>query len=106
MKIKVDTAFAGTLLIIAVVPLVAVYSIVYGATIAQLWLWFVVPTFQAPALNVPQAIGLGILVGFLTNDVSLKKDDRESYGLGASLLAIFGRPLTSLFFGWVLSFWL
>jgi hypothetical protein len=41
-------------------------TIFRGFVFMKLWLWFVVPTFAAAALNIPQAIGISLIVGFLT----------------------------------------
>lgn len=39
-----------------------------GWALAYLWLWFVVPFFGLPAMGIAQAIGLAIVVGFLTKE--------------------------------------
>ena len=50
---------------IASVIIVSIYSaILSGWAIAKLWGWFVVPTFHIPALTIPVAIGVSILIGY------------------------------------------
>ena len=38
-----------------------------GLALKMLWGWFMVPTFGLPTLSLAQAIGVGIMVGFLTH---------------------------------------
>ena len=39
-------------------------SVVNGITLSIIWGWFMVPIFGLPALNVPQAIAVTLVVGF------------------------------------------
>jgi len=42
-------------------------SVWEGFVFLKLWAWFVVPTFGLPMLTIPVAIGLALLIGFLTH---------------------------------------
>lgn len=76
-----------------------------GYVLSILWAWFVVAQFRdAPALSVPGAIGIALIVRYLTNDLRYEpnKDDEERkarivYGVVVSFVA----PLFALGFGWV-----
>lgn len=48
--------------------------ILSGYTLSTLWGWFVVPLFSLPALTIPYAIGLMIVVTFVFH----KKQDSDS----------------------------
>ena len=41
-------------------------TFVNGWALSMLWGWFVVPTFQMPDLRIVEAIGLAMIVSFLT----------------------------------------
>lgn len=53
-----------TLGIITVIILAPIWR---GYVFSQLWLWFIVPTFGADPLGLALAIGLGLIVSFLTH---------------------------------------
>ena len=44
-----------------------------GAITVLFWGWFIVPIFNAPPINIASALGIVILVTFLTKGVSHKK---------------------------------
>ena len=53
-----------------------VYSaIMNGWALTKLWAWFIVPTFSAPTLSVPAAIGIYYLVGFFKS-TSFKENEK------------------------------
>lgn len=41
--------------------------ILNGFALKILWGWFMVPVFSLPALTIPAALGIGIVVSFLTH---------------------------------------
>lgn len=51
---------------------------VHGYTLATLWGWFVVTTFAAPVLSIPAAIGLRIIVRYLTINPPNRKLELEA----------------------------
>jgi hypothetical protein len=55
------------ILIILTFSIVSLLSIYDGFVLTKLWMWFVVPTFGLPMLTLPIAIGLALLVSFLTH---------------------------------------
>lgn len=54
-------------------------SIIYGTVLKTMWGWFVVTTFQVPAVSLPVAIGLSATVSMMTSSQGRKKTDDESY---------------------------
>jgi hypothetical protein len=56
----VGLAFAGLVLVTAVT------AVLNGFALTVLWGWFIIPLFAAPALTTAQAIGLGLVVNFIT----------------------------------------
>ena len=78
-------------------------SIFNGYALSVLWGWFVVPTFGAPALSVVPAIGVAMVVSYLTHQTHDCKKEEKSFGVTiaeGSATAIL-RPLVTLFFGWI-----
>lgn len=54
-------------MVAAMLGLAALYAIWGGYVLTCLWGWFVVPTFALPPLTLAQAIGVSLIVGYLTN---------------------------------------
>lgn len=94
----------GALLIILLIPLAFIFS---GYTISVLWLWFVVPSFGLAALSIPQAMGISLIVSYLTHQLP-KKDEKEDSknelwrAIGFSLV----RPFLALAIGWLILQWM
>lgn len=53
--------------IIGVIVLVVLGTIFNGYALSILWAWFIAPTFHLPELSVTQAIGIAIVVNYLTH---------------------------------------
>lgn len=49
----------------ALIAFLAFSSIWSGYVITMLWRWFIVPAFGAPAISIPVAIGMSLLVRML-----------------------------------------
>ena len=70
-----------------------------GYVLSILWGWFFVPVFGLPTLSVPQAIGISLIVGFLTYHYQYEEDDEEV--LLKRIVGIFLVPLECLIIGWI-----
>jgi hypothetical protein len=105
MSDKEATGVIGCVLVIATFLLSPVLYILDGIVLRQLWLWFVVPLFEVPALSIPQAIGLGVIVGYLTHqDRYTKREGDEMltaliYGILSGIMT----PLIGLLIGWIVT---
>ena len=79
----------------------AISAIINGLVLCKLWSWFVVPTFELPELHLPVALGLSLIIGYLTNHTITKKDNDEKtdwvYVLAMSMVY----PPIVLFIGWL-----
>jgi high-affinity Fe2+/Pb2+ permease len=78
--------------------LLAASSIWRGFALSILWGWFIVPVFGLPALSIPFAIGLSLVVGFLTDHV----DDKDGDWSAAVYKAAIG-PAVALLIGWIVT---
>jgi hypothetical protein len=96
------TLFGG---FVGVVILIAVSSIFNGYALSVMWGWFMVPVFQLPQLTVAPAIGIALVVGYLTkqydDNSSDDKDKSFGYVLFKSTVIAFVRPLFALLFGYI-----
>lgn len=65
--------------------ILALSSLANAYVLVKLWAWFVVPTFAAPALSLPVAVGVGSIIGLLQ---PVPKDDEKK---DESVLSKWGR---------------
>lgn len=77
-------------------------AILSGYALSVLWAWFIVATFSAPQISVPAAVGLALVVSYLTHQISDRKSERtftEQLVHGFSWATF--KPLFALAVGWV-----
>lgn len=89
-------AVFGCFGLIAAFPIMAMLN---GYALAVLWGWFVVPVFRLTALSVVQAIGIAMVVSYLTQSSSSAIDKSDSWWEPFAKMAM--KPLFALAFGWV-----
>jgi hypothetical protein len=89
-------------LTVLVVSAVAASSILNGWVLSIMWGWFFVPILGLPALNVPQSIGIALIVGYLTHQRRTAADssDRREEAFQTFGYA-FLNPLVALLIGWI-----
>lgn len=92
--------FAATLGFLALIPLSAMWR---GYVLTVLWAWFVMPTFGLPALGIAPAIGLALVVSFLTHqsDAAKKPEGDFAERMATAVAYAFLLPLLVLGIGWV-----
>lgn len=79
-------------------------SIIGGWVLSVMWEWFIVPTFDAPRLSIPVAIGISMVAGMLTHQRAKSVDDKSSNtsSVVSELLSITViTPLLTLFVAWI-----
>lgn len=80
--------------------------IVNGWALSLLWLWFVVPVFNAPALSNMQAYGLILLANFFTKRLAPDKTDLQGrsngYKVAYGLAQTFMIPLAFVGISWII----
>lgn len=98
--------FVGFASIIGIVMILS--SILNGWVLSVLWGWFIVPTFGAPSISIVQAIGIALVVSFLTRKTDTKDDDTRSTKekFAVASIAVFIAPAFALFFGWIVHFFM
>lgn len=83
--------------------IVMVFGTIFsGYALSILWGWFIVKTFNAPALTIPIAIGISMIVNYLTQSIDTKKnDDSATIILIKAIFVSILKPGFALLFGWV-----
>ncbi len=69
-----------------------------GVALKFLWSWFMVPTFGLPVISLVQAIGIGIIIGFMTQQY-VPKDKDEVMETALYEIVI---PIFTLAVGWII----
>ena len=91
------------LTIVGFIGMMIVSSIFNGYALSVLWGWFVVPTFGLPELTIAPAIGLAMVVSYLTHQH--RTDEKSEKNFGEQMATTFSwaisKPLFALLFGWV-----
>ena len=90
-------AFGGLL------GLMALSAMWKGYVLTVLWAWFVVPVFGLPALALAPAIGLSLVVSFLTYQHGVAQDDTGDFSdrIAKSVVNAMLWPAMALGIGWV-----
>jgi hypothetical protein len=93
---------------LASVALVAGSAIWSGFALSVMWGWFIVPTFGLPALDLAPAIGLAMVVGYLTHQYDSSKEATGDHleRLLRPLGFLIARPAIALVMGWVVKQWM
>lgn len=77
-----------------------------GYVLSKLWAWFVVPALGVPELSIPAAIGLALIVSYMTHQATNGDDDLTPEALIEGVLWLAMRPAAALCFGWVIARWM
>jgi len=100
------TAILMVLGALVLIPLViTISSIINGYVFSTLWGWFIIPIFGLTALSIPQAIGISMIVSFLTyqfqpsNKQNTKEDDQKD--MITRILHLVLYPITVLAVGYI-----
>jgi len=96
MKMLILTILGGMVLMV-------LGSIFNGYVFSILWGWFMVATLKLPALSIIQAIGIALIVRFLTVHYDPQQENKKGFGetFFKSIMFSFFYPAFALFFGWI-----
>jgi hypothetical protein len=90
------------LVVLAFVTIIA-GTIMNGWVLSITWGWFIVPFFHLPKLSLVFAMGIGLVISFLTHqDIPNPKDQTTSEAVGRLVASAFITPLMFLVTGWVI----
>jgi putative Mn2+ efflux pump MntP len=63
-------------LVLETVFIIGIYSVLNGWVLTILWNWFIIPVFHLPQLTIVQAIGVVMVIGYLTKEVDINKEEK------------------------------
>lgn len=95
--------------VVATYIVVLIVSAVWGGyVLTVLWGWFIVPVFELPALTIPHAIGLAMVVTYLTYQADFKTEETRSEmkQFATACAYVFIKPAIALGIGWIVQFWM
>lgn len=75
-----------------------------GWTLTLLWRWFVVPVFPVPPLTISAAIGISLVMAYLTHqceDLRIKDERDPETKFGHALAWALAKPGCALLIGWI-----
>ncbi len=102
MKTTNDQIFGCIGVMISVVLVSVVGAIINGWALSTLWGWFIVPVFDLPILTIIQAIGISLILGYITSKEPKHSDDRKSSDrIIESTAHTLATPLFSVGIGWI-----
>lgn len=83
--------------------IVVASTLLRGWVLSILWRWFMVPTLGLPALSIPQAIGIALVVGMLTHQSQhhLEDKDEKTSTKVVRVSEPFLTPFAMLLIGWI-----
>lgn len=89
--------------LLAALMLIVTSVLLNGYVLSVLWTWFMVPVFDVPELTVPMAIGLGLIVSFLTHQDQPPRQERAdpTMTLFVATVTLFAKAGTVLLMGWI-----
>jgi hypothetical protein len=77
-------------------------AIISGFILTKLWAWFIVSTFNQDPLRLVEAIGLGIVVSYLTTTVKYDEEEKEFSDIIVQWFFKVFYALFILLFAWVI----
>jgi NhaP-type Na+/H+ or K+/H+ antiporter len=91
-----------TLGCIGILAVVVTGAVLGGLALSVMWDWFIVPTFDAPQLSIPAAIGIALVVGYLTHHgQTSNKPEKKEDAIIELLVWSIGQPLFYLALGYI-----
>ena len=82
---------------LGLIVLTIVAYLLNGVALKLLWGWFMVSTLGLPVISLVQAIGIGIVIGFLTQQHIPRDEDEKKELLVFEVLT----PVIVIAFGWI-----
>ena len=105
MKKSTAESCLGALLVVMMLPVMLVVGYALkGFVLSTLWGWFMVPLFGLPSLGLIPAIGVAMVVSFLTfhyvREPAVPEDKKWESAIASFGFAVL-YPLFTLFIGWI-----
>lgn len=98
-----DNALGCLVAGVFVAAMTFVSALMNGWVLTKLWSWFVVPIFHLPGLGLVQAIGIGVMVSFLTYQTQPRGDESGKDALMRILESAVIHPLIVVVIGYAVA---
>jgi hypothetical protein len=85
---------------LGVCAFIVLSNILSGWALVIMWGWFVVPIFGLPKLSVVSAMGVSLVVSYLTHQLDFKKGEEEDWSTKISLCVL--KPIMFLGVGLII----
>ena len=95
------TVFGCSAIFFGAAAYMAAYSAISGWALVRLWNWFILPFFDVPTLSIAHAVGISLIVSFLTYSPTEAKDGRTTEEKIGSIIAALLRPGLVVLIGYV-----
>jgi hypothetical protein len=97
---KMVTFLAIVSAAVFLIIVIGVRAIMNGFVLSVLWNWFMVPIFTLPELTIISAIGLTMVISWMTYHVETRKKETEE--LKTFWVLFFLRPILVLSIGYII----
>jgi hypothetical protein len=78
-------------------------TILNGYVLSILWKWFIVTIFNLPTLSIISAMGVSLVIRYLTGNMDISTDEEEALtSIITNLLISIIRPFIALLFGYII----
>ncbi len=64
--VRYDWRCMGSMAVFGTICALVLVPVLRGFVLTLLWKWFVVPVFHVPLLRIPEALGVALIITFLT----------------------------------------
>lgn len=96
--------FMVLIYILVLIPMGVMWS---GFALSKLWAWFFVPALGVPALSIPAAMGIALVVSYMTHQMQENKEGKDApERLIESTVQMALKPALALGFGWLIAQWM
>ena len=89
---------------LGIITMSSIGTILNGFALSKLWSWFIVETFGIIPIGIAQAIGISLIIGYITYQfIDTKPDDSKNNNekLFTQAGITIARPLGVLLFGFI-----
>lgn len=101
-EVIIASVMAGVIAFAMIVVMTCLGGLINGFVLLKLWGWFVVPTFGVKPLTLTQALGISLLIGFLTfHELPNREKERSLNDLMGSIFLHYIYQFSALSLGWV-----
>jgi len=86
-----------------IVVLTFLHAVINGFVIKYLWTWFIVPVTGFHELTIPMAIGMAMVVSFLTKHQQVEPKEKKEVTIGEFIGREIMGPFLVLLLGYVIT---